>query len=341
MKPQELNWSHDREPDPRKLEFEPNLLPSDADAAQLLINVGVPRSDVSFVLGTRPDPEHDHDAWRLLDRSYRLLTTNMGRPLVGHRGWPAIRDAGVVGAFAYVWAFLTVLPIVRAHHAAMGLTDVESWDSLAALGREVRSGSSGERSGLGATWGLPLVFSGTSFRLGRLAFDRRPPCEPGDSNAALKPGEASWNIHVPSGGGPIPPAAVTASMDRALELSDRAAAFCCHSWLMDPQLVDLLPPDSNIVRFQARFDYFTDSRVADGDLIQHVFRRTVDGAGISAGFLDQLPQDTTLQRGIVSVLRSGRHWHIRTGWFRVSDPSRCLAAQELPLNGRERENGEV
>ncbi|SDR85007.1 hypothetical protein [Microlunatus soli] len=130
-------------------------------------------------------------------------------------------------------------------------------------------------------------------------------------------------------------------MDRALGLSERAAAFCCHSWLMDPQLIDLLPADSNIVRFQARFDHFTDSRIDDADPIRHVFRRAVGGAQVSSGFLDQLPQDTSLQRGIVSVLGSGRHWYVRTGWFRVSDPSTGLAPLAMPANAREAENGEA
>ncbi|SDR85045.1 acyltransferase domain-containing protein [Microlunatus soli] len=136
MTSQELNGSDDPEFDRRAgLGLDPNLLPSDADAARLLIKVGVRRRDVPFVLGTRPDPERDPDAWRVLDRGYRLLTASMGRPPIGHRGWPAVRDAGVVGAFAYVWAFLTVVPTVRAHHVALGLTDDESWDSLAARSR--------------------------------------------------------------------------------------------------------------------------------------------------------------------------------------------------------------
>ena len=32
------------------------------------------------------------------------------------------------------------------------------------------------------------------------------------------------------------------------------SGFVCHSWLLDPQLGEYLRPDSNIMRFQQRFD---------------------------------------------------------------------------------------
>lgn len=296
------------------------MLPSDEAAADVLIRLGVDGADVAGLLVTRPDERRDPELWWLLDRCSRLLMGQMGRPSPDYRAWPAIEVSGLVGDFVYVWAFLAVLTAVRAYHASVGLSDDESWDSLAVLGKELRAARAGTRTGLGPTWMLPLVFGGVSFRLGRLAFDQRYPASAGE-HSVLRPGEGSWNIHVPSGAGPITPDACTASMGRALELSRRlpemAAVFCCHSWLMDPQLVDLLPPDSNIVGFQSRFDHFTDCRVANSDLIHYIFRRQFDGAGELAVLLDQLPQDTMLQRAIVAVLRSGGHWHARTGWVRV------------------------
>lgn len=299
------------------------MLPSNEAAADLLIRLSVDDADVAGLLATRPDEHRDPELWWLLDRSSRLLMGQMGRPGPDYRPWPAIEAAGPVGDFLYVWAFLAALPAVRAYHASVGLSDDESWDSLAVLGKDVRAACAGTRTGLGPTWMLPLVFSGVSFRLGRLAFDQRYPQGTGE-HPVLRPGEGSWNIHVPSGAGPITPAACTASMGRALELSRRlpamAAVFCCHSWLMDPQLVDLLPPDSNIVGFQSRFDHFTDCRVADSDPIHYIFRRRFNGAGELDVLLDQLPQDTTLQRAIVAALRSGGHWHTRTGWLRVPHP---------------------
>lgn len=298
-------------------------LPPDDAAADLLIRLGVDAADVAGLLATRPDERRDPELWWLLDRSSRLLIDQMGRPSSDYRAWPAIEGVGPVGDFLYVWAFLAVLPDVRAYHTSLGLSDDESWDSLGVLGRELRAPRAGTRAGLGPTWMLPLVYGGVSFRLGRLAFDQRYQQRVGE-HPVLMPGEGSWNIHIPSGAGPITPDTCTASMDRARELSRRlpqmAAAFCCHSWLMDPQLADFLPPDSNIVQFQSRFEHFSDDQIADRDPIHYIFGSQFDDVGELAILLDELPQDTTLQRAIVSVLRSGGHWHTRTGWLRVPNP---------------------
>lgn len=299
------------------------VLPSDGDAADLLERLGVEKLDVTAILTARPDELRNPDEWWLLDRSYRLLMRQMGQPLPNHSAWPAIEVKEDVGRYLFVWAFIAVVPAVRAHHASIGLTARESWDSLAALARELWSARLAGRSGLGPTWMLPLIFSGVSFRLGRLAFDQRYPCQTTD-HPVLNRGEGSWNIHVPGDGGPIAPAVCTSSIQRAIEvgraLPRMAPAFCCHSWLMDGQLVSLLPPESNIVQFQARFDHFTDRRQADWDPIHYIFHREPDGPDVPMSLLDQLPQQTRLQKGIISVLRNGGHWQTRTGWLRVQDP---------------------
>lgn len=299
-------------------------LPSDGEAAELLGRLGVDEMDMTAVLAARPDEVRHPDEWWLLDRSYRLLLRRMGRPVPDHSAWPAIEADGDAGRYLFVWAFLAALPAVRAYHASIGLTELESWVSLAALGRELRSARLAGRFGLGPTWMLPLIFSGVSFRLGRLAFDQRYPCQAAD-HPVLNLGDGSWNIHVPSDGGPIAPAVCTNSIQRAVEvgraLPRMAPVFCCHSWLMDPQLVSLLPPESNIVQFQARFDHFTDCRQADWDPIHYIFHREPDGPDVPMTLLDQLPQNTSLQKGIIAVLRAGGHWQTRTGWLRVQDPA--------------------
>jgi hypothetical protein len=294
-------------------------LPADPAAADLIVQLGMDRVDVPGFLATRPDERGDPELYWLLDRCCRWLIDRMGRPDPAYRGWPRI-DAGPVGGFVYAWAFLAVLPAVRRYHASVGISEVESWDSLSVLGREIRDSHTGP--GLGPTWMLPLVFSGVSFRLGRLAFDQRAPAP--DGHPVLIPGEGSWNIHVPNDGGPITPKVCTASMERAVELSRRlsqtAVVFCCHSWLMEPQLLDHLSADSNIVQFQSRFHHFTDEQIADADPIHYVFGHELEGVGDRAAFLDQLPQQTSLQRTIIAVLRSGNHWHTRTGWSRTARP---------------------
>jgi hypothetical protein len=80
-------------------------------------------------------------------------------------------------------------------------------------------------------------------------------------------------------------------------------------WLLDEQLAEYLPADSNIVRFQRRFTLVAgESWPADDEIVQFVFGRPRPAS------LDSLRQRTTLERAIVQHLREGRHWYGRLGW---------------------------
>ena len=73
-------------------------------------------------------------------------------------------------------------------------------------------------------------------------------------------------------------------------------AFSCGSWLLDPQLLEYLPGDSNIVRFQRRFELEPyeepEGLDADVEVLRFAFRTLTTP-------LDQLPRRTLLQRAII------------------------------------------
>jgi hypothetical protein len=191
-----------------------------------------------------------------------------------------------------VQAFLARIPEARRLHAARGLTDEETWETLQDLPRHARldrllHGTPGLRK----EWWVELAFSGRLVQLGRLQF------EPRDGYLA---------IHIPEEGGPLTPAAVDASLARAGELFPDYAEARCSSWLLDPQLVTLLPAGSNIVSFQRRFEPIADEGVEDARVLEFVFH-TLDPD------LERLPRDTTLQRAVVDHLRGGGHLHCLTG----------------------------
>jgi hypothetical protein len=192
---------------------------------------------------------------------------------------------------AAVQAFLVRIPEAQRLHAARGLTDAESRDTLEDLPRHARldrllHGSPGLRK----VWWVELAFSGHLFQLGRLQF------EPRDGYLA---------VHIPEEGGPLAPAAVDASLARAREVFPDHSEARCSSWLLDPQLAALLPAGSNIVSFQRRFEPLADEGV-DPRVLEFVFH-TLDPD------LDRLPRITTLQRAIVDHLRGGGHLHRVTG----------------------------
>lgn len=131
-------------------------------------------------------------------------------------------------------------------------------------------------------------------------------------------------VHIPPTGR-LDEAESVASISRGLEFfaehyPDRpASALVCKSWLLDPQLGDYLPPDSNLIRFQRRFRLLPHvllDDVSEGDRemmrLGLQLRVPVDGP-LTDDDLCRVPTETILQRAFVSHLRSGGHWHKRTG----------------------------
>ena len=89
---------------------------------------------------------------------------------------------------------------------------------------------------------------------------------------------------------------------------DRAVQdFWCESWLLDPELAAALPAESNISRFQRRWQICGEPKPGDEDALFFTFARR------GAVDLDALPRDTTLQRVITDRLRAGGHWQVRQG----------------------------
>lgn len=222
--------------------------------------------------------------------------------------WPDLTDPHM-----YPWALLSVVPDTFAYHRRYGFPDTRVRASLADLGRQLDLGRRANgRFGLppGAGSWLTLHYRGLLVQFDRLQFQRvrRP-----DSF----PDRYVLDVHIPASG-PLRPDLVDADfeaarsnyLDRYPE-SDYGYATC-DSWLLDGQLAEYLPEGSNILAFARRFQPFPDIPPADPDdakVLGHVFGRSPE-----AGDWDRLPQETTLQRAVITHLRAGRHWYFRPGW---------------------------
>jgi hypothetical protein len=204
-----------------------------------------------------------------------------------------------------VYAYLALVDVALAYHREHGIAEAVSWATLADLGRNLAIDRRMRRQGwpVMQSW-LTLHARGAVYELGRLQCDR---------------GGTAIGLHIPESG-PLTPAAVDDSLDRARAFFPRHfpdehyTAFSCGSWLLDPQLREYLPPDSNIVRFQQRFELepYVAPEGLDGDaeVLRFVFRTLTTP-------LDQLPRRTVLQRAVVDHLRAGRHWRWRSGRFPI------------------------
>ncbi|GAA0447894.1 hypothetical protein Ade02nite_60440 [Paractinoplanes deccanensis] len=281
-------------------------LPAKADAPALLDRLAVRADDAAEILAGWPDP--GSPLWTpelrwLLDRSTALVRADLG----GH-GWlvpgPELpRDRGPAWCHLYAYAYLALIDVVRGYHRDHGIPDDVSWTTLADLGRNLAVDRRMNREGwpVMQSW-LTLHARGGIYELGRLQHQR---------------GDGAVSLHIPESG-PMTPAAVDASLDEARAFfprhfpDERYTAFSCGSWLLDPQLLEYLPQDSNIARFQRRFELEPyqepEGLDADVEVLRFVFRSLTTP-------LDQLPRDTRLRRAVVDHLKAGRHWRWRKGTF--------------------------
>ena len=106
--------------------------------------------------------------------------------------------------------------------------------------------------------------------------------------------------------------------------------FCCESWLLNSWLEQVLPPSSNIVRFQREV------YLLPGELDRH---ETVDAAfgGCLPEDLSQAPRETSFQRAILAMLDKGDAVPFTAGkCFLLSEDvirwgTQCYRTQALPI----------
>ncbi|GAA1613617.1 MULTISPECIES: acyltransferase domain-containing protein [Kribbella] len=287
---------------------------SGADPDGVLTRLGLSDDDRRDTLANRPDPVREPDLWWLLERCHHQLVQHLGTtgPLPP---WPDLPPAtGAVGRFLYVWAFLATLPVVRRYHAARGISDADSWPILAVLGAQManRRELYGE-GGLHTQNWVTHHFRGAIYALDRLHFERQRSWFDARTHGGPAPGEPVLGLHIPEGR--LTPESVDAALDRARSFfrthyPDEQYRFAtCVSWVLDPQLTQYLPADSNIIRFQQRFTLLPGTDKDDSaTVVEFLFKRPLTE-------LDLLPRATTLQRAVVDHIHAGRSWKFRTGWF--------------------------
>jgi hypothetical protein len=133
----------------------------------------------------------------------------------------------------------------------------------------------------------------------------------------FRKGDPALGLHVPASY-PLTPQACTESLKRissafaSVYPGEPLRIATCTSWLLDDQLAECLPEDANILSFQRRFTLVPGAREDDEAILRFVF-----GADRPKNF-DELPQQNTLEGAVVSHLRKGRHWRMRTGWLELA-----------------------
>ncbi|MBI3945211.1 MAG: DUF5596 domain-containing protein [Armatimonadetes bacterium] len=124
---------------------------------------------------------------------------------------------------------------------------------------------------------------------------------------ALAPGDGVLHVHI-SGGSPMDYDSCGDSLRRALDFFPRYfpdrpfVGFCCRSWVLDNQFERLLPPSSNLVRFQQEV-YLFPLLSGGAATIEAVF-----GFGLTPDDRERFPRRTRMQQAFARHLDAGGHF---------------------------------
>jgi GNAT domain-containint protein/N-acyltransferase family protein len=287
-------------------------LPDQTYLPAIFERLAIAPEDQQEILGAWPSP--GSEVWRSLERAYATLVKDLGGIAPLELPGPSI-DSTPLGRYFFVYVYLAALADVRRFHVERRIPNEISWATLSDLGRNLKRdrlllGDGGLRT---SGW-LTLHFRGALYQLGRLQFNRMA-VRAAHVSDAFREGDSGLGIHIPESG-PLTPAACEDSFARAQPFFMRhfpetpTRLALCTSWLLDPQLAEYLPHDSNIIHFQRRFTLIGDGSDGDADVLRFVFHRIAPN-------IDDLSQRTTLERAIVAHLRAGKHWENRTGWLAI------------------------
>lgn len=151
------------------------------------------------------------------------------------------------------------------------------------------------------------IFSLRTFKLGRLEFEIKP--FPYDSyKNYVKKNDIVYSCHIPSAG-PLTPESVIDSLKRAynfFDIRDKLIVYC-HSWLIYPAHYELFPNGSNLRAFYELFDIIEEEHSTENRNLWRIFYKPNDTP------VDELPENTTLQRNFKAYLKEGNYIDVGVG----------------------------
>lgn len=276
--------------------------------SEALSLLDVDAADAAAVLSSMPSAEAIEPArWALVEG-------------LANRRDNAQMPAGDSPLFA-AHVIVAALDEIRRCHREFGIPDDISWKTLSFLGRAMRDwraahGSAGVQIG---HWGW-LRYCGRLYEVGRLEVIpyllRTHPKEAGplfwyDDAEAEKLG-SGWRRGDPVLGLHVPPKGALDPLECDVALARLKTAFegrypgrpariaTCTSWLLDEQLADCLPADSNVARFQRRFTLVRGAQQNDEGIVRALWGKK-----------------STLERAVTRHIEQGGHWYLRTGWLEL------------------------
>lgn len=156
------------------------------------------------------------------------------------------------------------------------------------------------------------IFNLKIFGLGRLDFALRK--ADFSIGGKIDYGDSLINVHIPSSG-PL----LKEECEKAYRLAAdffkryfgiKKTVFFCSSWLLYPELKNMLGPTSNILKFSSDYIIISQREDKSNENLQRIF-----GVSIMPKNPDSLPSDTSLQRAFIKHFKSGGNIGIGVGVY--------------------------
>lgn len=210
------------------------------------------------------------------------------------------------GGFKMLCCMLRCALEARERYNSLGLSEAVYYDTMGCFSRFVREHMESYGSyGFDRDFWTVRQVSCKLFRIGQLEYE-----------LVHREGKPEISLHIPTD--------VTLQLSQLRQSWEQAreVLFClfpeyenapvyCHSWLLSPTLAELLPPESNIRKFQASFAVTPLDTPCTG-VIQWVFKNPTLPP-------DQYPENTSLQRKLKAFLLAGGTFADAKG-FLIPDP---------------------
>lgn len=208
------------------------------------------------------------------------------------------------GGFKRLCCMLRCALRAKAEYDRLGISEEIYVDTMGAFSRFVREHmESYGRYGFDRSFWTPRQVSCMLFRIGELEYE-----------LTTRDGEDVVSLHIPTDVD-LRPEVLRPSLREGLNelyrlFPDYAGKkVYCHSWLLSPLLQAMLPEGSNILRFQELFAIQPDD-VPGKDVLLWVFKNPKLP-------MDELPENTSLQRKLKQFFRDGGQFLEGKGWLRL------------------------
>ena len=287
----------------------------------------VPLDAVDEIIAHWSEFRVDDNWMTLLAALVTLVEEQMGDHDAPLRVWDDLDDAGASGRLLYFYLFAVTWRgterFLREGRCPQSVIDRTMSSLSRHAGIHFRKW---DTVGIDAGWWMLPALRGELLHIGSLQFHcvtlgvgslAPRPWYSDDDATTLGPGfrhgDPSVGIHIPDNTD-LSASALDATFREARDVVGatwpvrQRRVATCQSWMLDPQLGEFLAPSSNILGFQRRFTPLPEWIVDDRDIVEFVFRRP----GVA---LEDRPQTTTLERAVVALIESGRHWRVPPCWM--------------------------